>query len=132
MPALQKEEIDLVVPSAFEALRGIGFKPLFDHEPVFLASAQHPLARRSFVEAQDFRGQPLISYSVDRAHLDLFTALLIASKAEPAAIRQVELTAVIRLLVSSNGGVAVLPDWVVRKLQSRADYTQCARSRTRG
>jgi LysR family transcriptional regulator for metE and metH len=41
---------------------------------------------------------------------------------EPAAIRQVELTAVILLLVASNRGVAVLPDWVVREVKYSSDY----------
>ncbi|MDO5757751.1 MAG: LysR family transcriptional regulator [Rhodobacterales bacterium] len=122
LPALQKEEVDLVVSSDPETLRGIGFKPLFDYEPIFLASAQHPLARKSFVEAEDFRGQTLITYPVDRARLDVFTELLTPAKVEPAAIRQVELTAVILLLVASNRGVAVLPDWVVRELRTSSNY----------
>jgi LysR family transcriptional regulator for metE and metH len=41
---------------------------------------------------------------------------------EPAAIRQVELTAVILLLVASNRGVSVLPDWVVREVKYNSDY----------
>jgi LysR family transcriptional regulator, regulator for metE and metH len=34
----------------------------------------------------------------------------------------VELTAVILLLVASNRGVAVLPDWVVREVRTSSDY----------
>ena len=37
-------------------------------------------------------------------------------------MRQVELTAVILLLVASNRGVAVLPDWVVREVKYHSDY----------
>ncbi len=122
LPALQKEEVDLVVSSDPEALRGIAFKPLFDYEPVFLASALHPLAQKDYIEAEDFRGQTLITYPVDRSRLDVFTELLTPAKVEPAAIRQVELTAVILLLVASNRGVAVLPDWVVRELRTSDDY----------
>ncbi|MGJ8556068.1 MAG: LysR substrate-binding domain-containing protein, partial [Sulfitobacter geojensis] len=48
--------------------------------------------------------------------------LLIPAKVEPAAIRQVELTAVILLLVASNRGVSVLPDWVVREVKYSSDY----------
>ncbi|WP_324751898.1 LysR family transcriptional regulator [Roseovarius sp. Pro17] len=122
LPALQKEEVDLVVSSDPEVLRGIGFKPLFDYEPVFLASATHPLAQKKFIEAEDFRDQALITYPVDRSRLDVFTELLTPAKVEPASIRQVELTAVILLLVASNRGVAVLPDWVVRELRTSTDY----------
>src|SRR6056297_2318572 len=122
LPALRKEEVDLVVSSDPEDLPGIQFKPLFDYEPVFVASAQHPLAQKPFVEAEDFRDETLISYPVDRSRLDVFTELLTPAKIEPRSIRQVELTAVILLLVASNRGVAVLPDWVVREVRTSSDY----------
>ncbi len=122
MPALRREEVDLVVSSDPEDLEGIDFNPLFDYEPVFVASAQNPLARKPFVEAEDFRDQMLITYPVDRARLDVFSQLLTPAKVEPRGIRQVELTAVILLLVASNRGVAVLPDWVVREVRYHSDY----------
>ncbi|RKT35170.1 LysR family transcriptional regulator for metE and metH [Roseovarius halotolerans] len=122
LPALRKEEVDLVVSSDPEDLPGVTFKPLFDYEPVFVASSQHPLAQKPFVVAEDFRDETLITYPVDRARLDVFTSLLTPAKVEPRAIRQVELTAVILLLVASNRGVAVLPDWVVRELRTSRDY----------
>lgn len=122
LPALQKEEVDLVVSSDPEELTGIAFKPLFDYEPVFVASSAHPLAQKEWVEAEDFRDETLITYPVDRSRLDVFTELLTPAKVEPRAIRQVELTAVILLLVASNRGVAVLPDWVVREVRTSSDY----------
>ncbi|ARE82607.1 transcriptional regulator, LysR family protein [Roseovarius sp. TM1035] len=122
LPALQKEEVDLVVSSDPEDLPGISFKPLFDYEPVFVASSQHPLAQKPYVEAADFRDEVLITYPVDRSRLDVFTELLTPAKVEPKSIRQVELTAVILLLVASNRGVAVLPDWVVREVKTSTDY----------
>ena len=122
MPALDREEVDLVVSSDPEDLPGVDFTPLFDYEPVFVASAQNPLAQKDFVVAEDFRDQVLITYPVDRARLDVFTELLSPEKVEPRAVRQVELTAVILLLVASNRGVAVLPDWVVREVRYHSDY----------
>ena len=59
---------------------------------------------------------------MERSRLDVFSQLLIPAKVEPAAIRQVELTAVILLLVASNRGVSVLPDWVVREVKYSSDY----------
>ena len=41
---------------------------------------------------------------------------------EPRGQRQVELTAVILMLVAANRGVSVLPDWVLRDVKSSADY----------
>lgn len=122
LPALRREEVDLVVSSDPEDLPGVRFVPLFDYAPVFVAHAGHKLAQKEFVEAEDFRDQTLITYPVERTRLDVFTQLLTPAKVEPRAIRQVELTAVILLLVASNRGVAVLPDWVLREVRYHADY----------
>ena len=122
LPELRREDVDLVVSSDPEDLPETDFTPLFDYEPVFVAAAQHPLAAKDVIEAEDFRGQTLITYPVDRARLDIFSQLLTPAKVEPAAVRQVELTAVILLLVASNRGVAVLPDWVVRQVRYHSDY----------
>ena len=122
LPALEKEDVDLVVSSDPENLPGITFSHLFEYAPVFVASAHNPLAEKAFIEAEDFRDQTLITYPVERSRLDLFSQLLIPAKVEPASIRQVELTAVILLLVASNRGVSVLPDWVVREVKYSSDY----------
>ena len=122
LPALLKEEVDLVISSDPEDLPGVEFVELFDYNAVFVASSAHPLAQKEFIEAADFRGQTLITYPVERSRLDVFSQLLIPAKVEPASIRQVELTAVILLLVASNRGVAVLPDWVVREVKYSSDY----------
>jgi LysR family transcriptional regulator for metE and metH len=122
LPALQKEEVDLVVSSDPDTIAGVEFIELFDYNPVFVASSHNPLADKPFVEAEDFRDQTLITYPVEKSRLDVFSQLLIPAGVEPASIRQVELTAVILLLVASNRGVSVLPDWVVREVKYSSDY----------
>lgn len=122
LTALQKEEVDLVVSSDPEDIAGVEFIELFDYAPVFVAAAKHPLAAKPFIDAEDFAGQTLITYPVDRTKLDVFSQLLIPAGVEPDSIRQVELTAVILLLVASNRGVTVLPDWVVREVKYNSDY----------
>ncbi|MAX74942.1 LysR substrate-binding domain-containing protein [Alterinioella nitratireducens] len=122
LPALMREEVDLVISSDPEPLPGVDFTPLFDYEPVFVAAAEHPLAAKPYVEAQDFADEMLITYPVERGRLDVFSQLLHPAGVEPRAVRQVELSAVILLLVASNRGVAVLPDWVVRETRSNASF----------
>lgn len=122
LPALQKEDVDLVVSSDPEDLIGVTFSHLFDYAPVFVAAANNPLAKKAYIEAEDFRDQTLITYPVERSRLDIFSQMLTPAKVEPTAIRQVELTAVILLLVASNRGVSVLPDWVVREVKYSSDY----------
>lgn len=122
LPALQKEEVDLVVSSDPDEIPGVEFIELFDYAPVFVASAAHPLAEKDFIEAEDFKDQTLITYPVEKSRLDVFSQLLTPAGVEPQVIRQVELTAVILLLVASNRGVSVLPDWVVREVKYSSDY----------
>jgi LysR family transcriptional regulator for metE and metH len=128
--ALSREEVDVVISSDPEKIEGIEFAPLFDYSPVFVAAASHPLASREFVEAEDFRGQTLITYPVDRSRLDIFKLLLAPAGVEPLAIRRVELTAVILMLVAAGRGVSVLPDWVVRAVRKSSDFV--SRPITRG
>ncbi|MBS0563286.1 MAG: LysR family transcriptional regulator [Proteobacteria bacterium] len=122
LPALMREEVDLVISSDPEELRDVIFHPLFDYSPTFVASSQSPLAAKHHVEAEDFRDQVLITYPVDRTRLDIFATLLTPARVEPRAIRQVELTAVILMLVASGRGVSVLPDWVLREVKYQPDY----------
>lgn len=122
LPALLREEVDLVISSDPEDIPGVEFSPLFDYEPIFIAASGHKLAEKPFIIANDFRDQTLITYPVDKTRLDVFTQLLTPAKVEPKSMRQVELTAVIMLLVASNRGVSVLPDWVVRDSRYQHDY----------
>ncbi|NIY71325.1 LysR family transcriptional regulator [Marivivens donghaensis] len=122
MSALRREEVDLVITSDPNADDVAVFNPLFDYSPVFVCSSQNPLAEKSFVTADDFVDQTLFTYPVDRPKLDIFKMLLTPNRVEPEAVRQVELTAVILMLVASNRGVAVLPDWVVRQVGKAAEH----------
>ena len=121
LPALMREEVDLVISSDPQETEGLEFAPLFDYAPLFVASAAHRLAARPFVTPEDFRNETLITYPVERSRLDVFSMLLAPAKVEPRAVRQVELTAMILLLVASNRGVAVLPDWVLREQRYPSD-----------
>lgn len=122
LPALMREEVDLVISSDPEDLTGVDFTPLFDYEPVFVAASEHPLAARPFIMPEDFRDELLITYPMDRSRLDVFSQFLKPAGVEPRAVREVELSAVILLLVASNRGVTVLPDWVVREQRNNASY----------
>lgn len=122
MPALNREEVDLVISSDPVTLPGITFNPLFDYHPTFVAAANTPNCAKPFIEAEDFREQVLITYPVGRDKLDVFTELLTPAKVEPRAQRTAELTAVILMLVASGRGVAVLPDWVLREVKGKDDY----------
>jgi LysR family transcriptional regulator for metE and metH len=122
LPALQREEVDVAISDDPEAIDGITFIPLFEYEPTFICAKDHPLAEKDYIVAEDLRDQILITYPEDKNRLDVYTELLTPAKIEPKAIRQVELTAVIMLLVASNRGVSVLPDWVAANEQYGHDF----------
>ena len=122
LPALAREEVDLVISSDPEVLDGITFNPLFDYAPTFIAASHSPLAAKPFIVAEDFADQTLITYPIDRARSDVFSLVLSPARVEPKAHRQVELTTVILMLVASGRGVAVLPDWVLREVKYQPDY----------
>lgn len=122
LPALDREEVDLVISSNPVELAGLTFNPLFDYHPTFVASKDNPLAQKEVIGAEDFRDQVLITYPVGRDRLDVFTELLTPARVEPRAQRTAELTAVILMLVGSNRGVSVLPDWVLREVKGNPDY----------
>ena len=122
LPALQKENVDLAISSDPEKIPGITFTHLFDYQAVFVSSAKHPLSKKKWIEASDFKKETLITYPVERSRLDIFSQLLIPNKVEPAHIRQADLTSIILLLVASDRGVTVLPDWVIAEVRDNSDY----------
>ncbi len=124
LPALQREEVDVAISDDPDAIDGITFIPLFDYHPTFICAIDHPLAQKDYIVAEDLRDQTLITYPEDKNRLDVYTELLTPAKIEPKALRQVELTAVIMLLVASGRGVSVLPDWVVDNAQYGHDFVR--------
>jgi LysR family transcriptional regulator for metE and metH len=115
LPALAREQVDLVISSDPEDVPGVTFTPLFDYSPTMVVPAGHPLLEKGFVEPGDLADQTLISYPMDRARLDVFSQFLTPAGVEPAHHRKVELTDVALMLVASGRGVAVMPDWVLRR-----------------
>ncbi len=112
--ALKKGDVDLVISSDHLKTPDLVFTPLFDYQPLAVLSVAHPLRHRKKLHPEDFQTETLITYPVHRNRLDVFQHFLTPANVEPAAIRQVELTALILMLVASQRGLAVLPDWVLR------------------
>lgn len=115
LPALAREEVDLVISSDPEEVSGVTYQPLFDYAPTLVVPASHPLVAKGFADPADLAAETLITYPMDRARLDVFSQFLTPAGIEPARQRTVELTAVALMLVASGRGVAVMPDWVLRR-----------------
>lgn len=114
LPALRQGEIDVVITTDKADRDDIAFEKLFEYESLLAVARDHALAGRAYIEPQDLQSETLITYPVERKRLDIFTRFLVAANVEPAAVRQVELTAMILQLVAAKRGVAALPDWALR------------------
>ena len=117
--ALSQGEIDLVITTDKVAQSDIIFTPLFDYEALVIMANDHPLAEKTYINAEDFTDQTLITYPVEQQRLDVFTQFLNPQQVSPGKIRQCELTVMILQLVASKRGLSVLPDWVVNDYINR-------------
>jgi len=126
LPALVRGDLDLVVTSDPQrTLDAVRYLPLFRYELVLAVAAANPLSAQRHVEPEDLAGQTLITYPVDRQRLDVYTAFLDPAGVEPAAQRTAELTPVIAQLVSSNRGVAALPNWALTEYLDQGWLRMC-------
>ncbi len=130
LSALARQEVDLVISSDPEEMAGIAYQPLFDYSPTLVVPAEHPLVAKGYADPADLAGETLITYPMDRARLDVFSQFLTPAGIEPAQQRTVELTAVSLMLVASGRGVAVMPDWVLRRESANAEIAMLPLTRT--
>lgn len=114
LPALEREQVDLVISADPERRGGLNYQPLFDYEPRLLVTPTHPLVKQGFFQPEDFKSETLLSYPVPPSKLDVYTTFLTPAGIEPKDRREVELTEMILMLAASGRGVAVLPDWVAQ------------------
>lgn len=118
MAALFNQDIDILVTPDPLTKPGVLFKPVFNYEQVLVVAADHPLAGREFVAAEDLANQVLLSYPVDPTRLDIFTELLGPARVAPRKHKTVESTDIMLQMVVAGRGVAALPKWLV------AEYAQ--------
>ncbi len=110
---LAESRADLVIVSRATKRRDVIYHPLFGYEVLALFSKNHPLSHKSFVTAQDFRRETLVTYPIPDERLDFVRDVLIPADVAPQR-RTTELTVAILQLVASGRGVAALPGWTVQ------------------
>lgn len=112
LPLLQQNRADIAIVSEQSNSTHAHFSPLFRFEMLGLVGRKHPYADKSYLTAEDFATETLISYPVPDSLLDIMRVIL-----EPAGIqplrRYSDLTVGILQLVASRRGIAVLPNWSV-------------------
>ncbi len=116
---LGENRADLVIVSRAEKRADVAFHPLFAYEVLALLSRHHPLTRKPFLTAQDFKNETLVTYPIPDERLDLVREVLKPAKINPVR-RTTELTVAILQLVASGRGVAALPGWTVQPYLDRS------------
>ncbi|WP_017429598.1 LysR family transcriptional regulator [Vreelandella jeotgali] len=131
LPALAREQLDLVITADPQPIDGIHYAPLFRYEGLLAVARQHSLAGRGFVMPEALAGQTLITYPVEQSRLDVFTQFLDPAGVAPAEIRTAELTIMMMQLVASGRGVCALPSWALTEYLER-DYVSAVQLGERG
>lgn len=115
-PALQQSELDVVLTSDILPRSGLHYSPMFDFEVRMVLATDHPLASKPRITPEDFSGETLLIYPVQRQRLDVWRHFL-----EPAGIsptlKSVDNTLLLIQMVSARMGIAALPHWVVESFE---------------
>jgi len=119
LPALKRQELDLVITADPRPIEGVSYSPLFRYESLLAIPKDHAFAEKHFVEPEDLINETLITYPVERNLLDIFTHFLDPAGIEPAGIRTAELTILMMQLVASHRGVCALPSWAMTEYLER-------------
>ncbi|PAU75145.1 LysR family transcriptional regulator [Halomonas salipaludis] len=123
LPALAREQLDLVITADPQPLAGVHYEPLFRYQGLLAVAKQHRLAGRAWITPEDLADETLITYPVEHARLDVFSQFLDPAGVEPREIRTAELTIMMMQLVASGRGVCALPNWALTEYLER-DYVR--------
>jgi LysR family transcriptional regulator for metE and metH len=111
--ALLAGELDLALTTDAPRHARLRRAHLFDDELLLLVPADHPLAARDHVPADDLAREHLLVYDAPREQLDVFTRVLWPAGLEPRRVSRVPLTEALVELVRAGIGVAPLASWVL-------------------
>ena len=120
LPALAQGEVDLVITSDPQPIKGVEYVALFSYEMQIAIANQHPLQAKRFLQPGDLADQTVITYPVERSRLDIFKYFLDPAGVAPAGVRTSELTLMMVQLVASGRGVCALPNWVLAEYVDQA------------
>jgi len=115
---LGEDRADLVIVSHTQKRAAVAFHPLFGYEMLALLGRHHPLTRKPYLTAKDFKSEVLVTYPIPDDRLDLVREVLKPAGIDPVR-RTTELTVAILQLVASGRGVAALPGWTIQPYLDR-------------
>ena len=115
-PALQQSELDVVLTSDILPRSCLHYSPMFDFEVRLVLATDHPLASKPRITPEDFAGETLLIYPVQRQRLDVWRHFLEPAGVSPS-LKSVDNTLLLIQMVSARMGIAALPHWVVESFE---------------
>ena len=111
--AIENYKLDAVLTSDPLLNGALCYQALFDFELVLVVAAQHRLAGRQGIDAQELSQETVLTYPVPRERLDIFRKVLQPAGVEPMEHKTVEETDIMLQLAASGRGVCLLPQWLI-------------------
>ena len=115
-PALQQDELDIVLTSDILPRSSLHYSPMFDYEVRLVLATDHPLAGKSHIQPDDLASETLLIYPVQRSRLDIWRYFLQPAGISPS-LKSVDNTLLLIQMVSARMGSAALPHWVVESVE---------------
>ena len=115
-PALQQDELDLVLTSDILPRSGLHYSPMFDFEVRTVLAPDHPLASKTQITPEDLASETLLIYPVQRSRLDVWRHFLQPAGVSPS-LKSVDNTLLLIQMVAARMGIAALPHWVVESFE---------------
>jgi LysR family transcriptional regulator for metE and metH len=112
LQALLDGKIDLALVSEPAKDSKLSYTPLFQDEFFVVMSADHPLASRPFIKAEDFAQEHLLVYTAVEDTL-LFKKILSPAGITPRQVSKVQLTEALIEMIKAGVGVGVMARWAI-------------------
>lgn len=122
---LLNHQIDILVTPDLVEHEDLFHLPLFDYEQVLVVSNSHSLAGCHEIKAQQLHDETLFTFPVERSRLDIFNDFLIPANVQLKRHKKIESLSVMLQMVENERGVAILPDWLVKKYEQEFKVTTC-------
>lgn len=118
---LIKGELDLAILCDYEENPLIKVKKIFDDEIKAVLPIDHPLAGKTYLEAEDFENAHLLIHSLPLESVKVISQLLIPEKINLRKVSQVPITDAAIEMVENHIGITTLPQWILAAYEHNRD-----------
>lgn len=114
LEGLLNHHIDILLTPDFEKHSKLLFEPIAEYDLVLLISANHSLADKKIISAEDFSKETLLSFPIPIERMDIMTQFLNPAFIKPAKIKEIESIDLMVQMIILERGVCVLPEWLAK------------------